>query len=414
MMTAAWLADPAGLKSSLIVYPNGASVRGRNGETPLHRLLRSPWTNEGNVEECVEILVSEGAPFKARDFHGERPLDIAVKVGALEATRILIHSGSEAEPHLLSNALARWNNFDPKFELERELVGAGIEPSERHFQDLICSVPRALEEVTESGNLINDIIRVYNNHIEVMDAKAQFLFDYGVSPKRSNEDGSGLPLRFCFVQMDPGKSGRWIDLAMRNIASVSLPLLGDLQQDAGEVRSVADWCQLHEIEGYAGKCSFDEALRRVEGGPYWLPIEVAGRTTTHSAYLTSLSFDPSDELRALYAPIGSFTPMAQAIRLGNLEEALELIEKGWNVHIEREFLVNPNFNGRGDVTGFTQASNWMCSEERLKDFSKELLLALHHAKRSGVTLESELNSSSYYFDDNKLLITSDLMITRLM
>jgi ankyrin repeat protein len=74
---------------------NGADVNwvgGRHSETPIFYAIRNAYNRQGM--ECVRKLLLLGADVQFRNNDGLAPLSLAVRMGSIESTKILLEHGS--------------------------------------------------------------------------------------------------------------------------------------------------------------------------------------------------------------------------------------------------------------------------------------------------------------------------------
>ncbi|CAG8275949.1 unnamed protein product [Penicillium olsonii] len=73
----------------------GADVNwsgGKHGETPIFNAIRNFYTRQGM--ECIRNLLSLGADVHSRNMDGLTPLSLAVHMGSIESTKVLLEHGS--------------------------------------------------------------------------------------------------------------------------------------------------------------------------------------------------------------------------------------------------------------------------------------------------------------------------------
>ncbi|KAJ6118960.1 hypothetical protein N7471_013580 [Penicillium samsonianum] len=74
---------------------NGADVNwagSKHSETPIFSAIRNFYTRQGI--ECIQTLLSLGADVQFRNMDGLTPLSLAVRMGSIESTKILLEHGS--------------------------------------------------------------------------------------------------------------------------------------------------------------------------------------------------------------------------------------------------------------------------------------------------------------------------------
>lgn len=74
---------------------NGADVNwagSKQSETPIFNAIRKFYTRQGI--ECIQTLLSLGADVQFRNMDGLTPLSLAVRMGSIESTKILLEHGS--------------------------------------------------------------------------------------------------------------------------------------------------------------------------------------------------------------------------------------------------------------------------------------------------------------------------------
>ncbi|CAG7947443.1 unnamed protein product, partial [Penicillium salamii] len=67
-------------------------VGGKHSETPIFNAIRRFYARQGM--ECIQTLLSLGADVQFRNMDGLTPLSLAMRIGSIESTKILLEHGS--------------------------------------------------------------------------------------------------------------------------------------------------------------------------------------------------------------------------------------------------------------------------------------------------------------------------------
>lgn len=418
--------------------------------------------------EIAQLLIAKGASVQSQNDYQETPLDIAAKVGYAGLTQLFLQHGAKATEETLLNALLRSVNFDPYFRTEEALIkGAGetinVEVSgPMILAKVIDSVAFNLAEAQGRSKVLNpfctDINRINAEHFRVLDRKIEFLLDQGASADVPIEGMTAL--QRCFASLDSFETGRLIDRTLRKVAPVIVDRIKNIQALDLQGWTLLHWASytgMSEIAEYliskgldpdavdprglssrqlaylnlegplVGKERLPNSVREIvqimkqlplnvqlSSPCYWLRSNFITLCTTERVFNTGIfrdlsrwRFQPAQlatQLFSLYHQKEGRTPMANAILRKDLDAALLLINNGWNVHTENEFIsfkcLDKKLKKKEDLMiGFVEAF----SKIEDKEFSKALIQALDASDVSGVTLASEFESACYSNNEEKIL-----------
>jgi hypothetical protein len=423
--------------------------------------IRLPVEQEPKVE-FAKLLIDRGASLHARNSGNLTPLDIAAKVGYFNLAKLFLDHGAEADEETLLRALVRSVNFDPYFRIEDILIeGAKGKINLKTagpmlIAKVIQSVAWNLSIATNSLNpLYSDIKKIADAHFCVLDRKVEYLLERGVSADEAFEGAT--PVQRCFQLLDPCETGRIVDRHIRE----TLPVILDYTKNVGVIDKDS-WTLLHwasftgmanvvdsllkrglnsertDLRGLSPRelsyLNMNTSLAKEEQLPktvqelaklskklpseiapslqYWREPDPVEAITTKRSFFTGL-FDVKGWLRstpvmrqisALYTIDKKVTPMADAIQKKDLHQAQKLIEDGWNVHFENEFIAYFHFSRKTEKKDATMGFIKAFSKFEDPVFSLALLRALDASEASGVNCVTEFLSACYECADEKKIL----------
>ncbi|MBP9842196.1 MAG: ankyrin repeat domain-containing protein [Simkaniaceae bacterium] len=421
-------------------------------------------------KEFVKLLLSKGASKEALNIYKETPLDMAASVGYPGIAEELLKKKAKLNADTLSLALLRSINFDPYFRIEKALIKAGVDLKSQG-PELLAKLLGSGDSVGWMKNSMNplysDVRRMEEQLFGVLGKKLEFLLQNGADADKRVEDKTAL--QRCLGSLDPTWTGRVQDRALRRTVLVLAAHTKDLTVCDNNGWTLLHWAVYtghRELTGELIKrgispnspdkqglaprdlayLGLDRGVLREVGidlskddlmhpqdivkimqklppklqplQSYWEGRSPLSEYTTHRAFTTGL-FDICNkssgrlvgEVISLYNVHKGITRMAEALSARDLPKVLALIQGGWNVFIENEFVSYGMLKDGKPVVGFYEMWSALCKKSEDKIFAKEVLQALNATSSSGVTLGSELQAAASLSEEEKTYLLFEVGLT---
>ncbi len=370
-----------------------------------------------------------------KNYYGRTPLVVAATAGYYKLVRSLIARGAKAgEINPIIASLLSKVYFDPSFRIPAILLKAGYsisKPSEKPLTAIIHDVSDSLDLSERSMNpLYNDVSRMMELHFNNLPAKVRWLLENGA--KEENENA--LVIKKCLFIM---ASSQLKDQILRPVLSVlceySHPDLLCEENESLLIKLVYQHCEealqhLLKHQSLNSEKLYNVARLHMNTSlmslldPKKDPLEVLSKTEpsfygntlhqlplafnrghykrefpfefkTRLASLTKLASPNPFEKKIieLYLPTEEGTPMARALLYGNIGEIRNLINRGWNVFIEEDFIYQSIQEGTRSYGVEDVLSRMLSHKEWRALWLNQLISEFNKESHTGVTLSNEFD-----------------------